>query len=61
MLNDLIILIVAQLYQQPQLIKPRTKKLKNLKHVGKRNHFMNKFDFIKIYTSKLIYHGTSYH
>ena len=47
MLNDLIILIVAQLYQQPQLIKPRTKKLKNLKHVGKRNHFMNKFDFYK--------------
>ena len=50
MLNDLIILIVAQLYQQPQLIKPRTKNLKNqknLKHVGKRNHFMNKFDFYK--------------
>lgn len=31
MLNDFIRLLVAQLYQQPQLIKPRTKNNKKSK------------------------------
>ena len=39
MLNDFIRLVVAQLYQQPQLIKPRTKKTKKSKTCWKKKSF----------------------
>ena len=42
MLNDLIRLIVAQLYQQPQLIEPRTKKSKQSNKKSKQSNKKSK-------------------
>ena len=45
MLNDFIRLVVAQLYQQPQLIKPRTKKTKKSKKSKKSKTCWKKKSF----------------